>query len=180
MRVLQEQDARAVPANVPGPPSARVPLYDRKGNVKSYALVDRADLPSLLGFRWYETANGYAARQETVAAKKQRTVLMAREILGLVPGDGKETEHVSRDKLDNRRLNLLVVTHAQNAQNRKRTRNDSIPRGVAFRKDRRTRPWAAYASKDGKQHHLGFFDTPEEAGEVALSWRRENMPFATD
>ena len=45
------------------------------------------------------------------------THYLHREVLGLTPGDGLETDHRNGDRLDNRRSNLRVATRAQNAQN---------------------------------------------------------------
>ena len=38
--------------------------------------------------------------------------LLHRHVMGLVPGDKRD--HVNGDKLDNRRVNLRVVSHAEN------------------------------------------------------------------
>lgn len=143
-----------------------------------HATIDAADAALVEPYRWHLDSEGYATR--TVDAKRGVKERMARRIMGLVPGDGLETDHISRDKLDNRRYNLRVVTHAQNMQNRARTDGVSRHRGVSFRKNRKTRPWVAYGSVGGEQTHLGFHDTEQQAADAARAWRAEHMPYATD
>jgi hypothetical protein len=165
------------------PPSfVRIPLRSRAGEVRAHALVDEADAHLIDGHRWF-LADGYAVRSAppVPGRKFQRRVSMARTILGLEEGDPREVDHiVSEHKLDNRRSNLRVVTHAQNAQNRKRTDGVSKHRGVSYRKNRKSRPWVAYGCKEGKQVHLGFFDREEDAAAAAVAWRRENLPYAME
>jgi hypothetical protein len=143
-------------------------------------MVDREDAPKVEGYRWFMNRNGYAARQETIGPKKQRTVLMARVILGLEHGDKRQTDHISRDKLDNRRCNLRIVTKAQNAQNRMRTDGISKHRGVTLAKRVKKRPWQAYGAVNGKMTHVGYFATEDEAADAARAWRRIHLPFAVD
>lgn len=152
----------------------RVPLRRRNGETL-YALIDEADAHLVLPFRW-SLNEGYAARM----SRAGHTERMARRILGLKRGDGLESEHVSRDKLDNRRSNLRIVTHAQNSQNRLRTDGGCKARGVSRRKDKKTKPYQAYGCLDGNQFHLGFYETEDEAAKVSHAWRMENLPFAID
>lgn len=39
--------------------------------------------------------------------------------------------------------------------------------------------WGAKVNLDGKQHHAGFHDTPEEAHQAYLAKKRELHPFCT-
>lgn len=73
------------------------------------------------------------------------------------------TDHINGDGLDNRRSNLRQATHAQNMMNKRRYRNNTSGfKGVSpFRG--RGKPWIAYINKGGIRHHLGLFDTAEEA-----------------
>lgn len=100
---------------------------------------------------------------------------MAREILGLALGDPLQPEHINRDRLDNRRANLRVATHAQNCQNVPAQRDSrSGLRGV--------RPmrggWQAYATIGGRFHHLGCYREKHQAAEAAERFRAERMPYA--
>lgn len=141
---------------------------------RGVALVDAADAETIGAYRWHMHSMGYAGRKARVGGKRLN-VLMHRELLGLVPGDGVHVDHVSGDTLDNRRANLRVVTHAENHQNR----HQCGPHRGASWEARRNR-WRAQVKLDGKQHNLGRFDTQAEAAAVAAAFRREHMPFSAD
>lgn len=155
-----------------------IPLRRRNGSVADYALVDPHDAERLGDLRWYLRSNGYVARQETIGRKKQRTVLLHRSIMGLVPGDRLTVDHVNHDPLDNRRANLRVCTHAENCQNKARGwGKGSRHRGVSLSASGR---WIAYCAPGGCMTYLGAFDTEEEAAEAARAWRAEHMPYSTN
>lgn len=176
MDSTNEQDPAAPET---GPQFFRIPLWAKDGTIRDYATVDPEDA-HLAGHRWYMNNSGYAVRNEPIAGGKQRTVLMSRVILDLPHGDERECDHISRDKLDNRRCNLRIVTHAENMQNREYKHGVSQYRGVSKRKDKRKKPWTASLKKDGKSIHLGFYATEEEAAAVAAKARGELLPFAVE
>jgi hypothetical protein len=103
---------------------------------------------------------------------------MHRFVLGLRKGDPRKVDHKNRNRLDNRRENLRVVTSAENAQNLERNYGRSRHRGVAWHKV--TKKWRAVVRLDGRQHHLGYFDDEDEAGAVASAFRAQHMPFSSD
>lgn len=75
-----------------------------------------------------------------------------------------DVDHRDGDRLNDKWGNLRLATRSQNAANRKtHSNNNSGFKGAHFRKDRRTRRWAASICVNYNQIHLGFFDTPEEA-----------------
>lgn len=153
----------------------RIPLHDRDGQVVAHALVDDQDHDRFGCYSWF-LKKGYVAR--TVSSN---TVYLHREILGLVAGDCLEGDHKDRNTLDCRRHNLRVLTPSQNQQNRSSVGNrgsSSRFRGVYLYK--RTGKWAASLRVDGKNVHLGYFDTEEEAAGVVSAARRERMPFSID
>jgi hypothetical protein len=77
-----------------------------------------------------------------------------------------EVDHVNGDGLDNRRSNLRVCTHAENARNQSsRTRmSTSRFRGVVWAKDRRK--WRAMIGDNGRTVHLGNFTDEIEAAQA--------------
>jgi hypothetical protein len=78
--------------------------------------------------------------------------------------DTIEIDHVNGDGLDNRRENLRVATHAQNASNRGvRVNNTSGFKGVHANHSGRGKQWFAYITTNYKRQHLGMFGTAEEA-----------------
>jgi hypothetical protein len=91
------------------------------------ALVSAVDWSRLSAWSWHKQTNGYVIRKERIGTRsrsaersgvkqKWRTVLLHREIMGAQRGE--EVDHINRDRLDNRRSNLRLVTHKENCQNR--------------------------------------------------------------
>ena len=148
----------------------RVPLVNPTDEVR-YALVDAEDEALVSGYRW-RLAKNYV--QTNVA---DLTVRMHRLILGLRPGDGLEGEHRNRLGWDNRRANLLVLTHALNGQNQPSVGRSPF-RGVSWNQS--TRKWQARAKLAGKSYFIGEFTDEAEAGRAAANWRREHMPYAME
>ena len=71
-------------------------------------------------------------------------------------------DHINRNKLDNRIINLREATSKQNMQNvLTHKHNTSGYKGVAWHNQRNR--WRAYIFNDYRQIHLGLFDTKEEA-----------------
>ena len=92
-------------------------------NSAEVALVSDEDYEWLSQYKWYYTGKGYA--QTAIwdrEAKKQRRPLMHRMILGLERGDKRLSDHVNREKLDNRRENLRIVNSRQSLRNRRKFR----------------------------------------------------------
>jgi hypothetical protein len=153
---------------------SRIPLYYRNGPIRAYALIDRSD-EEQARYRW-SFHDGYAIRY-THANGFQQGVLLHREILGLAYGEKRQADHINGDRLDCRRSNLRVVTHAQNMQNRVAYKGStSRHRGVSFDRGK----WRATVVLDRKQYYLGRFDDEEEAAAAASAFRREHMPFTTE
>lgn len=149
----------------------RIPLYGRGGIIKGYTLVDAQDYEWLSRWRW-NLVQGYAARRND-----KSTVYMHREILGLGRGNGLECDHINGDRLDNRRVNIRIVTHAQNQQNMRSYRTSASGiRGIYWH--RRDRKWKAKAQLYGRVYHVGSFESKEEAAAAITAWRKEYMPFS--
>jgi len=165
----------------------RVPLWRfcrRAGGasawtIVSYTLVDTADAAWVRQWRW-RLADGYAVRHE------RGRVYLHRELLGLprvwVPGDS-EGMHRNRDRLDNHRANLYVVSHAQRAQNRPPVaRSQSRLRGVAPAPGGRRWLARAHAYVSGRSQlvRLGHYATAYDAARVAAQWRQAHMPYSVE
>lgn len=99
------------------------------------ALVDDEDFDALAGFRWQasrrHSGRYYAQRASTVeevAAGASSCVTMHRQIMAAKPG--QMVDHINRDTLDNRRVNMRFATNAQNCANAVRGANKLGYRGV--------------------------------------------------
>ena len=76
-----------------------------------FALVDDEDYEWLSQWKWYCSTTGYAVR-----GCKNRILYMHREIAKTKPG--MLTDHINRNKLDNRKENLRFCSHRENMKNR--------------------------------------------------------------
>jgi hypothetical protein len=139
----------------------------RSGN---YALVDNEDFDYLNQWGWSESWNGYAVRGEHNGGH-YITIRMHR-IIAKTP-QGKFTDHINHNTLDNRRSNLRICDKAQNGYNRgKPITNSSGYRGVQFHHAPRplSKPWKALMQVRGKKYFLGYFKTSKEA---AIAWNQK-------
>ena len=130
-----------------------------RGNI---ALVDDKDYNTLNQFKWYCSLKGYAVRHITIGGKRG-TQFMHR-VINNTP-KGLDTDHINRDKLDNRKSNLRSCTHIENLINHGTYKNNKLGiNGVHW--DKRKSRFKAQIQIDGKQKHLGSFKTAKEASVV--------------
>lgn len=141
--------------------------HRRNSVIKGYALVDDADFDELNKFKWYalqtkEKGQYYAARHTPKINGKRNLVFMHRSLLN--PPIEMETDHVNRNKLDNRRENLRVATRSQNSQNRRKMGNSKMSyKGIYLSRENRRNKWGATIRVNGKFKHLGYYFTDKEA-----------------
>lgn len=172
-------DRRGRPAVLsPDRLTALIPLCDRSGAVKAHAVIDVADASWASQWRWTLSTEGYATRGTEIAGK-QLTIRLHRELLGLPQvSDGRDGDHIDRDRLNCRRENLRIVPSGKNQQNISSIGRTSVHRGVSWQADRSQ--WRAVIQVSGKRVELGSFDTEDEAAEAARVGRQRHMPFAVD
>ena len=91
---------------------------------------------------------------------------------GEIPG-GMYVDHRCHNRSCVRPEHLRLVTHAQNGQNRRGADSDSVTgiRGVSWNKH--ARKYRAHVELSGKQYHVGYYDTREEAETAVIAKRRE-------
>ena len=160
-----------------------VSLRGREGIIRAFAVVDPDDYGWASGVSWYLAKGkhrriGYAVRTVRVDGKSKKEFLH-RAVVGLERRDEREVDHKSRMPLDNRKSNLRIVSHAANGQNLPPIgRGSSKFRGVSFRKD--LEKWQAYLRIEGKQHHIGYFESEQEAADAAASFRKNHMPYSEE
>ena len=126
--------------------------------------------PDTGDLRWKVDRGGKAKSGDLIRPRCQMKVcgethIMARVIWKLVTGRDSNVyiDHVNRNPNDNRWSNLREATHGQNARNCS-TRKDS-PLGIkgvyVYQHDKSR--FIATVRCRGKSHHVGVFDTLEEA-----------------
>ena len=119
----------------------------------------------------------YATCAVYINGKAQR-VSLSRLIAGLEPGDTRETDHINGNSLDNRRVNLRIVSRQEQQQNLLpvRERNGKPPasrhRGVTWVASRQR--WFAAAQVCGKRVFAGSFQDEDDAA-VAAHEKREEL-----
>lgn len=127
------------------------------------ALIDDEDYERVVLHKWCCDRNGYVVRKIFVSrdGKKQpRKIMLHRFILNAPPG--MDVDHINHDLLDNRRSNIRLATRSQNSANRpSKSGSSSRYKGVVWHE--RVNPWRAKIAVNGKQQHLGYFATEEEA-----------------
>ena len=127
-------------------------------------IIDAEDVPAARGWRWAATGAGYA--QANIGGTN---VLLHRLLCpGLV--DGLVTDHINRNRQDNRKVNLRAVTERGNVHNttRKGGNGSGYPNVYWLPKKRL---WKVQVSERTggmfKSYHLGSFKSLKAACERA-------------
>jgi hypothetical protein len=154
----------------------RLPLLARNGAVRAHAIVDGDCPPQITDQVWRLDGKGYAARWERSGGRAGRLVaiFLHHAILGDAP-EGLFADHVDRNRLDCRRVNLRWVTPQVNSRNRSPNRvGASRYRGVRRCGDR----WEARAQYEGKRHYLGGFASEDAAAAAVRNfWAAKGEPI---
>ncbi|MEA3380562.1 MAG: HNH endonuclease [Pseudomonadota bacterium] len=113
-------------------------ICDRRGNPIHEAIIDASDIKRVRKHRWYMHGKGYVQAQDVG--------LLHRFILN--PGQGEFVDHISKDKLDNRKSNLRIATLSENNYNSKlHSNNTTGVTGVTYHKQ--SNGWVAFLEVDG-------------------------------
>ena len=121
--------------------------------------VDDADYERLSKYKWYGlyTKTGYYAVRFEYIGKKQKGILMHREILNLVNAK-LQGDHRDLNKLNNQRYNLRIVTNSQNLTNKK-TYSKTGYKGVY----KKGNIYRVSFKIDVKMEYFGNYKTAKEA-----------------
>lgn len=146
----------------------------RGRDIIAFTKVDLNDYGILATRKWRLTAGGYVYW----GGGGTGTIYMSRLLLGLEKGDKREADHKNRNKLDNRRENLRIVTRRQNCENKTKSKGTSQFKGVHW--SDQYGKWRATGGRRGEYRILGHFDDELEAAEVARKYREQNYSHAID
>lgn len=130
---------------------ASIACFDKHGAIRAETKVSLSDLELIQqsDTLWSITGDGYA-----IAGRGSNGRQYLHRLL-MNPPKGMEVDHINRDRLDNRRENLRVVTHRENMQNQgPEGRGKSGYRGVY-----QTRSGRWFARKDGRYLPGSLSDT---------------------
>jgi len=122
-----------------------------------YALVDEEDYERVNKYNWCASKESNSWYAYTTINNKHRSLHKF-----LLKSNKGRIDHINHDGLDNRKINLRDCTPSENAQNG-RSHRDSVSKykGVSWFK--RDNKWKAQISINGKNKHLGYFLSEEEA-----------------
>ena len=127
-------------------------------------MVDAEDYERLSRHKWHikrlrDGSDIVYARRMIRVDRKQTPLSMHREILGARPGTN--VDHINRDGLDNRKVNLRLCSPGENMMNRKPQQGTSRFKGVYW--NQRDGYWIAKIQVRRKGRHLGCFEKEEDA-----------------
>lgn len=94
-------------------------------------------------------------------------------VYGRFPLRGFEIDHINRVKDDNTLYNLREVTRSRNQMNRDARANSGY-RGVHRLRNKKIRPYVAQVTINYKRHHIGYFDTAEEAHSAYVNFLEQH------
>jgi hypothetical protein len=128
------------------------------GGRLTWTKIDAEDADRLRHRSWWLHPDGYAASDVTTFDGRSIAYLH-REVVTAPPD--RLVDHINGDRLDNRKANLRLATHSQNAANSRDRPRRSGYRGVYPHKP--TGRWIAQISIGGHVRHLGIYDDPQHA-----------------
>jgi hypothetical protein len=134
-----------------------IPLHGRRGVFYGYSRIDLADYELVRPTAWTLDRKGYAVGRPAGASNAvpmHRLIVYGLEVGGV-------TDHVSGDKLDNRRCNLRRCTTKENTRNTRLAKNNtSGKKGV---RETACGMWQARITVDREEIHLGNYASKELA-----------------
>lgn len=124
------------------------------------AFVDNIDYEWLNQWKWRALKNWHTY----YAIRSKDPIAMHRLILGLTKGDGKQTDHINFNGLDNCRQNIRIVTRSQNNHHRRSFSGSSLYKGVTWQINRGK--WQAQIRYNNKRIYIGTFRNEIDAAKA--------------
>lgn len=147
---------------------------------KQIVLIDNEYYSRISKYKYCANKIGntfYAIRTITIRSQnkiknikwKGKAIYMHRTIMEYILKrklkSNEEIHHINGNGLDNRKVNLIVVTRSQHLSSSKKRKDcTSQYKGVYWRKD--CQKWCATITSKQKTNHLGNFDNEIEAAKV--------------
>ena len=129
------------------------------------ALVDDEDFEWLDSFKWHahqciSSKHLFYAYNRNYKNRPPDHLKMHQMIMK--PTKGLQIDHIDGNGLNNQKSNLRLVTPRMNCQNLHIPTSNKFP-GVQKYQKNLVKPFRAKIRFNGKQRHIGFFETEEEA-----------------
>jgi hypothetical protein len=133
-----------------------------------FAIVDNEDFDNINQYKWY-FCKGYAVRD--IGGRKNRKTIYMHRLINGTP-EKMETDHINRNKLDNRKCNLRSVDKMLNSINRGKNKNNKSGfKNIYFEKC--SGKWRLELTVKNKNYRLGRFLNIKDA--VNAQQRYEKM-----
>lgn len=130
-------------------------LY-KKEKIVAETKIDKDTVSFVKKYKWHLDGHGY------VATRIKNKIYRLHGLVLNNSDKNKVHDHISGNKLDNRKENLRLITQAQNVINKNIQSNNTSGRvGVSWFKS--TKKWSSYIQVDGKKISLGYFYDFEDA-----------------
>jgi hypothetical protein len=117
--------------------------------------IDADDWENLKQYKWFRVTKGYVATM----LKKERKIKLLHHFL-LPKKEGYLIDHINRNSLDNRRINLRYISPSENIINQGRF-VDKKDCGLSYNKA--YKHWEARISYRKERVHLGYFKSKKLA-----------------
>lgn len=131
-------------------------------------LIDAKCLKFLKKYSWHITSKGYAA-----TSVKRKRIYMHRLLLN---AGELQVDHINHNKLDNRKVNLRLVTNQQNHFNEGLSKNNkSGVKGVHWNKA--CKKWCVQITLNGKCIHSELVSDLEDAKQLRLELEAKYFKF---
>jgi hypothetical protein len=138
----------------------KIPLYNAKGLVTDYSIVDKNDYEELLKGNWYKDINGYAAG----SINEYKGTLHKYLIKKYNIPEKDVIDHKNHNRLDNRLDNLRTVSFSQNSQNRdKISSKKTTSKYIGVCKTKNDTQWRMSIRIENNKKLTYFFDIEEHA-----------------
>jgi len=128
-----------------------------------YVTVDNDMFGFLNQWKWFYS-NGYAARFVYLGGGRKNAkykMIFMHRLINETP-EGYETDHINRNKLNNRKINLRIADRSLNSRNKSITKNNTSGyKGIDFYK--RIGKWRARISLNKITFSLGYYKNIERA-----------------
>lgn len=129
-------------------------------------IVDLEDKEKVEYYAWHTSSNGYPCRHKRYTIKTgvyyNKYLGLNRVIMGVT--DPKIcVDHKTRNRFDNRKSNMRICTHQQNDCNKIKANQNPDMIGIEIRYNKNKTRYVSRIKLNGKDIHLGTYDTLDEA-----------------
>lgn len=137
-------------------------MAEIKLNSGHIAIVDEWDVDQLKAHKWRISNGGDVSTSKLMPNGLRKTIYMRNVVAGLENGNVDSAEHINKNNLDHRLLNLRVWACA-NAQSKFKLSPLKTSSYVGVSYHNNSKKWMATLADNGKLRRLGLFDDELEA-----------------